>query len=169
MLFDAGDGAMLCWLCNSRRKAVSETGPSREEEEADERRTWQRYPVQMHIKFYYGKSENSKIIFPGTTVNLSMGGMCIEWTPCEQCAGYIPGGVHPDCIFSRYSYAESGSEDLLITLFLSETDEVTVYSRVVFVIKQEDGTEYIGASFVNNEPETMKKIEEIINQIAQYG
>ena len=62
MLFD-DTGEPLCWLCSSKKKVAASThNPDPEEEKYKDRRAWTRYPVQMHLKFYYGENEKSKII-----------------------------------------------------------------------------------------------------------
>ncbi len=165
MLFD-DTGEALCWLCSSRKKVQATAhNPSEEDKKYEERRAWTRYPVQMHLKFCYGDSEKSKIIFPGVAVNISMGGMCVEWTPCEECSGYQAGAIHPNCIFSRYDTKLPESESLLLSLFLSESEVVNLYTKVVFVIRKEDGHEYLGLSFDEIDIDTKRQVEELINQL----
>ena len=165
ILFDHED-QHLCWLCSSRLRATSMTvEETRKEEEYQERRAWYRYPVQIHMKFFYGQSEKSKIIFPGTTVNISAGGLCIEWTPCETCSGYAPGAIDSNCVFSRYDISRSDSELLYLSLFLSEDDVINFTAKVVFVIKREDGTEYIGLSFVDLDDYTRGCLNDIIKAV----
>ncbi len=166
----AENGGQLCWLCSSRRKVRSFAAEiSAEEAEFGDRRAWKRFPVQIHMKFSYGQREQSKIIFPGTTVNLSEGGMCVEWTPCEDCSGYAPGGVSPDCIFSRYSLQADDADTLYLTLFLSEDDVVNITARVAFVIKKGQASEYLGLSFVDLDEYTSSRIGQILASIQEDG
>lgn len=171
ILFDV-EGKHICWLCSSRRQVKNmsnDTEYQQQEKEFEERRAWQRYPVQIHMKMSYGANEQSKIIFPGTAINLSLGGMCIEWAPCEACGGYVPGAMSPDCIFSRYSVDDANAEILYISLFLSEKEVINLSCKVVFVIKKEQNTEYIGLCFVNIDKNTQQMINDIIAKILEYG
>lgn len=170
ILFDES-GVALCWVCSSRQKIAlaAELPVSDAERELAERRAWKRYIVQMHMKFVYGGSEQSKVIFPGTTVNLSLGGMCIEWTPCEVCSGYTPGGVAPDCIFARYDMNAPGSEFMVLSLFLAEDDIVNLSAKVVFVIKQPKDGEYIGLSFTDLDEYSVNRLADIINMVTVDG
>lgn len=167
LLFDE-ETEPRCWLCLSRDKVRMEE-ESGEDDEYAEKRIWKRFPVQMHIKIHYGSSESSMVIFPGATVNLSQGGVCIEWTPCEVCAGYRAGGLDPQCIFARYDMNISTSELLILTLFLSEEEYIEIQTKVVFILKQPDGTEFVGMAFSNLDEETKQKVSEILNQVAENG
>jgi hypothetical protein len=109
------------------------------------------------------------VIFPGTTVNVSEGGMCVEWTPCEECRGYLPGEIHPDCIFAEYSFHREDSDTFYLSLFLSENDVINFAAKVVFVIKKEEDKEYIGVSFVDIDESTRNKIHDIIDKVTNNG
>jgi hypothetical protein len=172
ILFDK-DGQSLCWLCSSRVKAQTTAESPEAAEEAgvqeDERRAWQRFPVQIHAKVQYATEMSSAIIFPGTTVNISGGGMCIEWTPCDQCQGYIPGDIHQNCIFSSYNNSRENSNILYISLFLSEEDVINLTARAVFVMKKGGDKEYIGIAFINLDEYTQGRINEVIEKVTYDG
>jgi len=81
----------------------------------------------------------------------------------------VPGGIDPNCIFVRYAEQNEDSDVLYVTLFFSEDDVVNISCKVVFVIKREDGNEYVGLSFHNLDDLTLSRIEEIIRKVSQHG
>jgi hypothetical protein len=169
-LFDQEDGAQLCWLCSSRRKVqAAEADPDPADKEYEDRRAWKRYPVQIHMKFYYGETEKSKVIFPGTTVNISRGGLCVEWTPCDECEGYDAGGIDDNCIFAHYDASRENAASLYVTLFLADDDVVNLTAQAVFVMKQQSGTEYVGFSFTDLDKFTQERVDAVIDQVTTDG
>ena len=157
------EGDTLCWLCSSRQRVKhAEQKPDPSEKEFEEKRAWIRYPVQIFLRIHHTNGQEIDAVSPGVSVNLSLGGLCIESDPCPECTGYIPGGIHHDCIFSRYDNSIENTEYLSIAICLDETDVVYVNAKAVFVIKREN-KELIGICFRNNEQEVMDRIQYIID------
>ncbi|MFH1707500.1 MAG: PilZ domain-containing protein [Planctomycetota bacterium] len=160
-----------CWLCASRTRILS-AGPAAApggEETHDDRRTWRRFPVQIHMKLYYGASERSWIIFPGTTINISSGGLCVEWTACRQCQGYQPGGVHPACIFADFAYTAPRTTPLDVALFLADEDVVELPAKVVFIMRRGDAAEYLGLAFVDLGGAARRRVDQIVGALVDHG
>jgi hypothetical protein len=159
-----------CWLCASRTRIMSAAPAAAGTADVpDDRRTWRRFPVQIHMKLYYGTDERSQIIFPGTTVNISSGGLCVEWTACRQCQGYQPGGVHPACIFAGFAYTVPESAPLDVALFLAEEDVVEMPAKVVFIMRHGDASEYLGLAFIDMGAAARRRVDQIVTALADHG
>ena len=161
----------LCWLCSSKKSVkiyAEKKALEKAKEPFEEKRAWKRFIIQMHLQVCYGQSAESAVVLPGATLNLSMGGMCIEWYPCEQCTGYEPGGIHPDCILSRYDKNSENSEIMYVSLFVSELDAVTLATKVVFTMKKDD-MEFIGVCFWDIDENTKERIRNIIEEVLSNG
>jgi len=172
MLFETDTGP-LCWLCSSRNKAEAvasrDKSLKKKKPSFSEKRACERYPVHIHAKLVYGTTEATKVIFPGTAINLSEGGLCMEWTPCEECQGYLAGEIHPDCIFYPYSMQKKDSDTFYVSIFLAENDVLNMNVKAVFIIKKQEDMEYIGVSFIETDANTVKRIRDIINKVQNNG
>jgi len=158
------DGDGLCWLCRSKQRINEERKASTDgdEREFEEKRAWARYPVQIFLRIRHTSGEEIDAVSPGMSVNLSMGGLCVETGQCAECTGYTPGGVHPDCIYGRYDNRNEGSGFITVSIYLSETDVITVKAKVVFVMKRDD-RELVGLCFTDNDQSVMARIQYIID------
>ena len=156
----------LCWLCRSKQNIKGSSGSSEQAEDKDyeERRAWKRYPVHIFLKIHHQTGEDADAVSPGVSVNLSMGGICIEWDPCPECAGYTPGSIHDNCIYARYDNNRENSEILSVAIYLCEDDILYAKVKAVFTIKK-NAKEMIGFSFCSNEQAVMERIQEIINAV----
>lgn len=164
-------GGPLCWLCSSRRKAADDAGRKRNgwPEKTGDRRAWPRCPVNIHVKLAHGTAEASKVIFPGTAVNICEGGMCIEWSPCGDCRGYVQGSIHPECVFAPHSRGNRNGDVLYVSLFLSEQEVVHAAAEAVYVNKAEEEREYIGIAFADGKEHLKTEVRNIIDKVQDNG
>lgn len=161
-LLTGGDD--LCWLCRSRQKITEQkqAAVGRDESEFAEKRAWTRYPVQIFLRIQNPAGEEIDSVSPGMSVNLSMGGMCIETAQCAECTGYTPGGIHPGCIYGKYDNNNKGSGFLTLSIILSEKEVINVKAKAVFVMKKGD-REMVGMCFTDNDQNVMDRIKYIID------
>ena len=113
-----------------------------------ERREDTRIPVLVSLDVHVG-GVTSRIFYPATIQNFSQGGICIDWTHCNECSGYSEGSMHPFCIFSQFSANNPNAKELTIRVEVSGQEEVIEFrGQVVYTLKKKN-KEYVGITYTH--------------------
>jgi len=182
--FDSNRGKYLCLTCRFgsgefqvkkyRKETRVEGGPAGEGASSPgtaspagrpaggfsgpERRKHPRIPILVSLEVYVG-GVVSQVFYPAALVNFSRGGVCIEWTHCNECLGYLEGGIHPFCIFSPFNVNTPDSKELTLKVDIDNADiEPVFHGKVAYTLKK-NGKEYIGITFTRISPEVLNMLE----------
>lgn len=120
----------------------------RAEEYSDlvDRRKDLRIPVQFNLSVDV-EDRKTGLFYQTYLMSYSTGGICVSWGLCRDCSGYLPGGIHADCIFSPFDVENPKSRDLTIHVHNPEAEEsVEFRGKAVYTFKDLDG-EQIGIAF----------------------
>ena len=111
-----------------------------------DRRSELRVPVHFSMQIDL-EDRRTGLFYRTYLINYSGGGICVAWDLCQNCQGYSPGKVHPDCIFSLYDADRGDSNELTIYVHIPGTETMmTVKGKVVYTYK-DNGIEQIGIAF----------------------
>lgn len=124
-----------------------------------ERRKGLRIPVQVTLLVNV-EEKGSGFFFQTHILNFSSGGICIEWGLCPECPGYIPGGIHPDCIFHPFDDDCKDSHDLSFTVCLPGSDRTVEFMGKAAYVYKHEGRESIGIAFSRISEDTLQLLEE---------
>ncbi len=143
---DPNENRKICLKCMSESPAFPLSDEELELE--DDRRAHVRIPMAIGLQFQLEKGTGSTLIYPATSVNISISGICFGWKFCDPCTGYIKGGVHSDCLFYPFSTSSNGNSSLRLKLQITNTYSLDIKAQVVYTLREEElGFEYVGAEF----------------------
>ena len=126
-----------------------------------ERRKSIRIPVSMGFKLNVRGME-PEFFYTTFLLNFSEGGICIQWDYCDECTGYLEGGIHPECIFKGYDYSEPGSKELVFHIELANYEkDINFKGKAVYTWK-EGGTEKVGIAFTEISEEMLEFMKKVI-------
>lgn len=130
-----------------------------------ERRERDRVPMALDILFTVKGNQETGTFIRATTVELSPGGLSLERPMCEVCTGYVPGGIHPDCILSPFAATPEGrAVDLKLTL--PNGEQLVLFARMVYtLIDESTSRETIGVKFVDLSEGQKKALEKLTRRI----
>ena len=127
---------------------------------ASEKRRYPRIPVQMTLKVkVHGRS--SAVFCNARIVNISRGGMCLEWTGCATCGGYLTGKIHPECIFSPYDLHADKSYNLMFTVKTPAGEILAFRGKAVYVYRYHE-EEQVGIAFTDMPEDVFDKLAAIV-------
>jgi len=134
-----------------------------------DRRKNLRMPVDILAMEVDVRGLSSAFIYKAHIVNLSRGGVCLEWNNCRECPGYMSGEIHPDCIFSPYDNEKPGSNDLLFYITIPWTGQTIEFKGKAVYTFKEYGTEKIGIIFTEISKKALELLESIIEATKDYN
>ncbi len=124
-----------------------------------ERRREERVPLFLDILFTLNENDQIR----ATTLDLSLGGVCIERKMCELCATLEEDGFHPECLFSPESQNGNTPVDLKITLPNGNPMELT--GKIAHTLLQKDkAREIIGIEFSRLEEHQKATLTRILRE-----
>ncbi|MDQ7779115.1 MAG: response regulator [Planctomycetota bacterium] len=147
-----------------------------------ERRRFPRLPIYLEMDVTAVGTE-VRIFKKTHTVDISLGGLCFEFDPCEQCTGYTAGAVHPDCLFSKFWVKDHASRTIDILLKtavpvgagpvsgpnMPRQDGVKLSAKVAHVIRERGKTvEYIGVRFAALDYSTREFLKEYLKKLVDW-
>jgi hypothetical protein len=121
-------------------------------------------PVLVSLDLMVG-GVKSQIFYPASIQNFSRGGICIDWSHCDECTGYKEGDVHPFCIFSQFNVRNAEAKELTIRVEIANLEnQIEFRGKVVYTLKKGD-KEYIGINFSHIEPDTLDQLERLCRNL----
>ena len=175
--FDPGKNKHLCLNCRfgsgefhtkkfrketEQEEQAKQTQPSPSKQPSGaERRKHARITVHISLDVQVG-GMTSKIFYAASLENFSRGGICINWTHCDECSGYTEGGINPFCVFSKFSTKNADSKDLTIKVEYEQGGEEPLQfkGKVAYTLKKK-AKEYVGITFTDIDPDVLNRLEEI--------
>ncbi|MDP6958983.1 MAG: PilZ domain-containing protein, partial [Planctomycetota bacterium] len=118
-----------------------------------ERRREERVPIALDILFSIGATTKIR----ATTLDLSLGGVCIERKMCDLCTAYEEEGFHKECALAPESWESNKHVELKITLPSGETMEISG-DIAHTLLQKENAREIIGVAFSGLEKTRLEKI-----------
>lgn len=128
-----------------------------------------RLPVDMLTLDVDIRGQSSAFIYKTHIVNISTGGLCLEWNCCRECSGYTAGDIHPDCIFAPYSDDIRNSLELVFYVPVPRTDKVVDFKgKAVYTYKHES-TEQVGIVFTEISDHTLELLMNIVRTTHDFN
>lgn len=130
-----------------------------------ERRLNPRHPVQVDLMLTLRGRTDTVISIRSRTIDLSLGGLQFERRTCDVCTGYEKGGIHADCILSRYAF-RPGGEVLTVSLLEGGRPPLLLRSRAAWTLIEEGTSrEFVGLRFESLSPDERARLRDLIERI----
>lgn len=146
--------------------------------EGNERRRYPRIPLSLDLLLEGGTRE-SRLSFRTHTVDISLGGCCIEREVPEPPPPYLTGSVAPGHPFHKYATRNPEGKSFHVTLSLSRAhlhgpamlwvpETLAIEAKVAHIIfDREAKKEFFGLKFVNFPEEERQKLKAYLRTLAE--
>lgn len=125
-----------------------------------DRRSDLRVPLHFNMQIDL-EDRRTGLYYQTHLINYSSNGVCAAWKICRTCSGYIPGAIHPDCIFSLYDAENENSHELMLYIHLPGTERIVKIKGKAVYTYRERGIEQIGIQFTEPAADLVSLLDDL--------
>ena len=128
-----------------------------------ERRRSPRFGVRVAAKLTDASGHKTLRVASSWTIDLSIGGVKIEWPCCDDCGGYQDGSIHQLCVLKPYDSRMCNSLELSLCLELPDREVINVHGKISYVQRSpETHLENIGIEFTSFEGDGREQLARVL-------